>query len=63
MRTIGQEPEIVLRNSEPSVKILDINQCQEPLELLEDRGNLRGLQRLRKEPVISRAFADCLNEN
>jgi prevent-host-death family protein len=56
MRAKRQEPEIVLRNGKPSAVILDIDQYEELLERLEDIGDLKALQRMRKKPLKFRAF-------
>jgi hypothetical protein len=51
MRTKRQQPEIVLRDGKPSAMILDIDQYVKLLERLEDIGDLKALQRMRKQPL------------
>ena len=55
-------PEIVLKDGKPAAIILDIEEYQELLERLEDVGNLKMPERMRKKPLKFRKLEDFLKE-
>jgi len=60
--TKRKPPEIIVRDGEPVAVIPDIGKYQEILERLEDAGDLKILQRMRKKPLRFRKPDDFLKE-
>ena len=61
-RTKGKSPEFVFRNGKPAAVLLDIKVYQEMIEQLEDKYDLRILQRMRKKPLQFKKLGDFLKE-
>jgi hypothetical protein len=55
-------PDIIFREGEPVAVILDIAECQELLEQLEDKHDLKMLAEMRKKPIKFRKLEDFLKE-
>ena len=54
--------EIILKDGKPKAVILDIGEYQEMLERLEDREDLKTLEKMRKRPLRFRGFEEFLRE-
>jgi PHD/YefM family antitoxin component YafN of YafNO toxin-antitoxin module len=57
-----KKPEIILRDGGPRAVILDIEEYQEMLERLEDAGDLRVLEEMRRKPLEFKRLEDFLDE-
>jgi hypothetical protein len=55
-------PEIVLRDGQPAAVILDIDECQDVPERLEDLDDLEMLRQLRQKPLDFRRLDEFLAE-
>lgn len=58
-----QEPQIVLRDGEPSAVILDIETYRELLERAEDADDIRALEKMRRKPLRFRRLGEFLKEH
>lgn len=63
MKGKRSQPQIVVKNGEPTAVILDIDEYQEILERLEDLEALKALEQMRKKPLRFRKFEDFLKEH
>lgn len=61
-KTVRRKPEIILRNGKPSAVILDIDNYHEILERLEDKEDLKALEKIRKRPLKFKPLNDFLKE-
>ena len=57
-----QEPQIVLRDGQPSAVILDIETYRELLERAEDADDVRALDKMRRKTLRFRPLGDFLKE-
>jgi PHD/YefM family antitoxin component YafN of YafNO toxin-antitoxin module len=61
-KTKKKVPEIILRKGKPTAVILDIDEYQEMLERLEDMGDLKLLEKMRKKSLNFRKLDEFLKE-
>ena len=57
------KPQIVLKDGQPNAVILDINEYQEMLERLEDKEDIKMLQKMRQKPLKFRKLDEFLAEH